>query len=72
MNLDSCPYKVVAITASRAFLFRIPEGFIDWDGCLSGRISPGTPPNSEMCVIECRPEQWKGQRYSHRDGEIRG
>lgn len=35
MNLDSCPYKVVAIIAARAFLFPIPEGLVDWDGCPS-------------------------------------
>ena len=28
MNLDSCPYKVVAIIAARAFWFQIPEGLV--------------------------------------------
>lgn len=43
MNLDSCPYKVVAIITARAFLFEIPEGFVDWDGCPSGSVCPGAP-----------------------------
>lgn len=38
MNLDSCPYKVVAIIAARAFWFQIPEGLVDWDGCPSGHV----------------------------------
>lgn len=29
MNLDPCPYKVVAIIATRAFQLQIPEGLVD-------------------------------------------
>lgn len=60
MNLDSCPYKVVAIIAARAFWFQIPEGLVGWDGCLSGRVCPGAPPGYEICVVAFGPQQWKG------------
>lgn len=60
MNLDSCPYKVVAIIAARAFWFQIPEGLVDWDGCPSGHVCRGAPLGYEICVVVFRPQQWKG------------
>jgi len=59
MNLDSCPYKVVAIIAARALWFQIPEGLVGWDGCPSGLVFPGAPPSYEICVVVFGPQQRK-------------